>query len=164
LPAVPLLPRTITGPVTRLGAAAQNALESRGSAALRPANSPRRLKWLSEQRVCRLHHYYAQTGPSGPPVVLVPPLMLAAEVYDDAPSTSAVTTRREHGPYPWAAEYGAPARRPAGSSARSPTTCSRSRTRLTESARRPPPMSTSPATSKAGCSVTKRPRFAAAPG
>ena len=119
---------------------------------------------VSEQRVYRLRHYYAQTAPSGPPVALGPPLMLTAEVYDDAPNTSAVTILREHGADPWVADFGAPERKAGGLERTLADHVPRSRTRLTESVRPPRPMSTSPAASKTGCSVTKRPRFAAAPG
>ena len=112
--AVPLLPRTITGPLTRLGAAGQNALEVARFGSLATDEQPSPFDVVSEQRVYRLRHYYAQTAPSGPPVVLVPPLMVAAAVYDVAPSTSAVTILREHGADPWVVDFGAPEREAGG--------------------------------------------------
>ena len=69
----------------------------------------------AEQRVYRLRHYYPAHGErAGPPVLLVPPMMLAAEVYDVSPATSAVTILREHGADPWVVDFGAPEREEGG--------------------------------------------------
>jgi putative long chain acyl-CoA synthase len=108
-----LLPRTLTAPVGRLGAAAQNALEVArfGGLATDEETSPYEI--ASEHRVYRLRHYYP-SAESGPPVLLVPPLMLAAEVYDVAPSTSAVTLLHERGVDPWVVDFGAPEREEGG--------------------------------------------------
>ncbi len=69
---------------------------------------------VSEQRVYRLRHYLAGEEPSGPPVLLVPPMMLAAEVYDVSPSTSAVTVLKRNGVDPWVVDFGAPEREEGG--------------------------------------------------
>ena len=69
----------------------------------------------SEQRVYRLRHYYPGTSKRpGPPVLLVPPMMLAAEVYDVSPSTSAVSLLRQNGADPWVVDFGAPEREEGG--------------------------------------------------
>ena len=109
----PLLPETLTRPVARLGAAAQNALEVArfGGLATDVEGSPYEL--VGEHRVYKLRHYYPDRGP-GPAVVLVPPLMLAAEIYDVAPNTSGVTILREHGIDPWVVDFGAPEREEGG--------------------------------------------------
>ena len=44
----------------------------------------------------------------GPPVLLVPPMMLAAEVWDVTPTSSAVAELHEHGADPWVVDFGAP--------------------------------------------------------
>jgi putative long chain acyl-CoA synthase len=111
---MPLIPKTITTPVTRIGASAQNALEVARFGGLATDEEPSPFQLASEQRVYRLRHYYAERSPSGPPVLLVPPLMLAAEVYDVAPSTSAVTILCEHGTDPWVVDFGAPEREAGG--------------------------------------------------
>ena len=49
-------------------------------------------------------------------------MMLAAEIYDVSPASSAVTLLREHGVDPWVVDFGMPEREAAGSSERSPTT------------------------------------------
>jgi len=111
----PLPPNPITRPLERLGAAAQNALEVArfGGLATDEQSSPYEV--AAEHRVYRLRHYYPEaTGDPGPAIVLVPPLMLAAEVYDVAPSTSAVTILREHGADPWVVDFGAPEREEGG--------------------------------------------------
>ncbi len=110
-----LLPKTITAPVARLGAAAQNALEVARFGGLTTDEEPSPYEVISEQRVYRLRHYHpgAKKRP-GPPVLLVPPMMLAAEVYDVSPSTSAVSLLRQNGVDPWVVDFGAPEREEGG--------------------------------------------------
>jgi putative long chain acyl-CoA synthase len=106
---VDLLPKTITRPVGRLGAAAQNALEVARFGGLDTEEEASPYEVVSEQRVYRLRRYYPEAGhPQAPPVVLVPPMMLAAEVYDVSARTSAVTILHEHGVDPWVVDFGAP--------------------------------------------------------
>ncbi len=103
-----LLPKTLTRPVGRLGAAAQNALEVARFGGLATDERPSPFEIAAEHRVYRLRHYFPDDAPSGPPIVLVPPLMLAAEVYDVSPTSSAVTVLRDHGADPWVVDFGAP--------------------------------------------------------
>jgi putative long chain acyl-CoA synthase len=107
------LPATLTRPAARLGAAAQNALEVARFGGLETNEEQSPYDVFAEQRVYRLRHYYSD-GNAGPPVVLVPPMMLAAEVYDVSPATSAVTILREHGVDPWVVDFGAPEREEGG--------------------------------------------------
>jgi len=115
-----LLPKTITGPVGRLGAAAQNALEVARFGGLATDEQPSPYTVAAEHRVYRLRHYYADARPNGSPpsagpaILLVPPLMLAAEIYDVSPATSAVTMLRDHGADPWVVDFGAPEREEGG--------------------------------------------------
>src|SRR5947209_7863602 len=113
--AMELLPRTITRPVSRLGAAAQNALEIARFGGLDSDAEPSAYDVVSEQRVYRLRRYFPATdGDAGPPILLIPPMMLAAEVYDVSTTTSAVTILREHGIDPWVVDFGAPEREEGG--------------------------------------------------
>jgi len=65
---------------------------------------------------------YAPTGAAAeraagamrPPIVLVPPLMITAEVYDIAPGGSAVALLLEHDLDPWVVDFGAPERQEGG--------------------------------------------------
>ena len=104
---MPGIPRTLTAPVSRLGAAAQNALEVARFGGLTGEEESSPYEVGAEHRVYRLRHYYPERG-DGPPVVLVPPMMLSAEVYDVAPHTSAVTVLRDLGADPWVVDFGAP--------------------------------------------------------
>src|SRR5579872_4464581 len=109
-----LIPRTLTAPVGRLGAAAQNALEVARFGGLATDEEASPMEVASEQRVYRLRHYYPETSEPGPPILLVPPMMLRAEIYDVAPSTSAVGILHEHGADPWVVDFGAPEREEGG--------------------------------------------------
>src|SRR6202050_3992861 len=104
-----LLPKTLTRPVARLGAAAQNALEVARFGGLATDEEPSPYEVANEHRIYRLRHYYPD-GAAGPPVVLVPPMMLAAEVYDVSPATSAVTLLHERGVYSVVVDFGGPER------------------------------------------------------
>lgn len=66
--------------------------------------------------VFRLRHYSARrrTGKKNPAIVLVPPLMLSADVYDIAPEGSAVVSLLEQGIDPWVVDFGAPERQEGG--------------------------------------------------
>jgi putative long chain acyl-CoA synthase len=116
-----LLPKTITQRVRRIGATAQNALEVARFGGLATDEEPSPYEVVAEERVYRLRHYYpngrSKTNPPtppDPPVLLVPPLMLAAEIYDVSQNTSAVTLLRENGADPWVVDFGAPEREEGG--------------------------------------------------
>src|SRR5205807_995495 len=96
-----------------LGAAAQNALEVARFGGLSTDEQPSPFEVVREHRVYRLRRYYPDRD-GGPPVLLVPPMMLAAEIYDVSPTTSAVTILREHGIDPWVVDFGAPEREEGG--------------------------------------------------
>ncbi|HET9075116.1 MAG TPA: alpha/beta fold hydrolase [Solirubrobacteraceae bacterium] len=104
-----LLPKRVIGPVGRLGAAAQNALEVARFGGLATDEQPSPYDVIAEHRVFRLRRYYPDLTETGrPPILLVPPLMLASEIYDVSPQTSAVTLLAEHGADPWLVDFGAP--------------------------------------------------------
>jgi putative long chain acyl-CoA synthase len=112
---VALLPKRITAPVGRIGAAAQNALEVARFGGLDTEEEPSPYEVAAEHRVYRLRHYFPpadengdRPSNAGPAVLLVPPMMLAAEIYDVSPATSAVTTLHEHGADPWVVDFGSP--------------------------------------------------------
>jgi putative long chain acyl-CoA synthase len=111
---MPRVPKTITAPVSRVGAAAQNALEVARFGGLATDDEPAPYEVIAEDRVFRLRRYYPGTNDGAPSVVLVPPLMLAAEIYDVARRSSAVSTLHEHGIDPWVIDFGAPEREQGG--------------------------------------------------
>jgi putative long chain acyl-CoA synthase len=56
----------------------------------------------------RLRRYHDGPPPGRPPILLVPPLMVTAEVYDVAPELSAVAALAAGGVDPWVIDFGAP--------------------------------------------------------
>src|ERR1700758_1135561 len=117
-----LLPKTITRPIGRFGAAAQNALEVARFGGLATDEEPSPYEVAAEDRVYRLRHYYPPLGAeeddaaaiTRPVILLVPPMMLAAEIYDVAPATSAVTILHRNDVDPWVVDFGAPEREEGG--------------------------------------------------
>jgi putative long chain acyl-CoA synthase len=107
----------VVRPVARVGAAAQNALEVARFGGLETGEEASPFEIAAEGRIYRLRRYFppAAGGPdAGPPIVLVPPMMLAADVYDIAPSSSAVAVLHEHAADPWVVDFGAPEREEGG--------------------------------------------------
>ncbi|CAN5159485.1 acyl-CoA synthetase [soil metagenome] len=100
----------ITNPVNRLGAAAQNALEVARFGGLETDEDPSPFEVVAERRIYRIRRYFppAEGDEPGAPVVLVPPMMLAAEIYDVSPSSTAVGTLHAQGVDPWVVDFGAP--------------------------------------------------------
>jgi putative long chain acyl-CoA synthase len=109
-----ILPDMLTRPAARLGAAAQNALEVARFGGLATDEEPSPFDVVAEHRIYRLRRYYPDAREPGPPVLLVPPMMLAAEIYDVSPSSSAVTILHDHGVDPWVVDFGAPEREEGG--------------------------------------------------
>src|ERR1700733_6103975 len=113
-----LLPKPITAPVGRIGAAAQNALEVARFGGLTTEAEPSPYEVAHEQRMFRLRRYFPRAGPAkgtdAAQMLLVPPLMLAAEIYGVAPASSAVSLMHEHGVDPWVIDFGAPERERGG--------------------------------------------------
>ncbi|MGI9100371.1 MAG: AMP-binding protein [Solirubrobacteraceae bacterium] len=106
-----LLSNLVIRPAARLGAAAQNALEVARFGGLETGEEPAPYEVAAEARVYRLRRYFPPADgarDAGPAVVLVPPMMLAADVYDVTPSSSAVSVLHEHGADPWVVDFGAP--------------------------------------------------------
>jgi putative long chain acyl-CoA synthase len=69
---------------------------------------------VAEQANYRLRHYFHDDAPAGTPVVLIPPLMMTAEVWDVSPSTSAVAALHRAGIDAWVVDFGHPDREPGG--------------------------------------------------
>ena len=95
--------------VSRLAAAVQNGVEIARFGGLGDREfSPH--EQVAETATYKLRHYFPGEGKPGarPPVVLVPPLMLTAEVWDVSPDTSAVAALRSRGADPWVVDFGSP--------------------------------------------------------
>ena len=115
----------ITRPAGRLGAVAQNALEVARFGGLETDEQPSPFEVVSTKPVYRLRRYFTQGAGNGagkakaeegtrPPLLLIPPMMLDADIYDVAPSTSAVEILHRNGVDPWVVDFGAPEREEGG--------------------------------------------------
>lgn len=92
-----IVPSGLTRSIVRLGQAAQNALEVARFGGLETGEESTPYEVVSSHRVYRLRRYAnPDDGPTGrrgraaprrPPVVLVPPMMLSADVYDVSPQS-----------------------------------------------------------------------------
>jgi len=96
----------------RLGLAAQNALDIMRAGRLSQKRYSAPFEVAHQESVFRLRHY--APDPAARPVegtaaiLLVPPLMVQAEVYDIDPEVSAVNGLREDGVDVWLVDFGAP--------------------------------------------------------
>nr|MBA3819620.1 alpha/beta fold hydrolase [Deltaproteobacteria bacterium] len=101
----------------RVGLAWQNGLEiARAGRLTAPYGAP--FEVVHQERVYRLRRYErapdAGTRPVAAPLLLVPPLMLASEVYDISPDVSAVAYLQRSGVDVWLVDFGAPEREAGG--------------------------------------------------
>ena len=100
----------------RVGLAWQNALEIiRAGRLTAPYGAP--FDVVHEDAIHKLRHYHPIAGatlPRSAPILLVPPLMVASEVYDIAPDVSAVAFLGRAGVDVWMTDFGAPEREAGG--------------------------------------------------
>ena len=93
----------------RFLAALQNGLEVARFGGLGAKADPSPYEVEVEGEHHRLRHYFPDGGASGrPAVLLIPPLMLSAEVWDVAPDSSGVVALHETGADPWVIDFGSP--------------------------------------------------------
>lgn len=112
-----VLPRAVTRRTNRLGAVAQNAMEVLFMGGLETGDEPAAYRVHTQQRIYRLRRYFADetaADPDRPAILLVPPMMLATEIYDVSPTSSAVTELHRAGLDPWVVDFGAPEREEGG--------------------------------------------------
>jgi len=112
---VDLIPREISRSVVRLGQAAQNALEVARFGGLETDEESTPYEVVASHRMYRLRRYgSAARDDAASPVLLVPPMMLSAEIYDVSPASSAVGSLAAAGLDPWVIDFGAPEREEGG--------------------------------------------------
>ena len=108
----------LTGPARQLGATVANAAEVIRYGGLLTGELPSEFTILARRPMFKLRRYFPDVvdagSSTGPPVLLIPPLMMAADVYDVSPSTSAVRFLHEAGLDPWVVDFGAPEREEGG--------------------------------------------------
>lgn len=98
----------------RVGMAWQNAIEIvRAGRLTAPYGAPFAI--AHETPIYKLRHYRADDVPArGAPLLLVPPLMVASEVYDIAPDISSINYLTRSGVDVWLTDFGAPEREAGG--------------------------------------------------
>lgn len=102
--------------MVRLGQAAQNALEVARFGGLETGEESTPYEVVTSHRVYKLRRYGdpAHRDDGRPPIILVPPMMLSADVYDVSPQSSAVGQLFAGGLDPWVVDFGAPEREEGG--------------------------------------------------
>lgn len=100
----------LTAGVGSLVAYVENALEVLRFGGLQTDEQPSPYDVVAHRSMFRLRRYFppAEGVDAGPPIVLVPPMMLSAEVWDVSPTTSAVACLRAAGMDPWVVDFGSP--------------------------------------------------------
>jgi putative long chain acyl-CoA synthase len=119
-----LSPRALLRPASRLGAAAQNAFEVARFGGLDGGEQRSPHVVAGEDRIHRLRHYGTEPDggaehqgealPLSAPLLLIPPMMLAADIYDVSPTASAVVMLRAQAIDPWVIDFGSPEEQPGG--------------------------------------------------
>ncbi|HZE66598.1 MAG TPA: AMP-binding protein, partial [Sporichthyaceae bacterium] len=105
-----LVPDLLARPARQLWSAAGNALEVARFGGLDTGEAPSPFDVVAHTPMFRLRRYFppAPGAATGPALILVPPLMMSAEVYDVSPATSAVAILHRAGVDPWVVDFGAP--------------------------------------------------------
>lgn len=100
----------VRGPLRRAVATAQNGLEVIRLGGLETEVDPSPFKVVDREPMYRLRRYFADEneGVSKPPVVLVPPMMVSADVYDVTTENGAAGILRDMGLDPWVIDFGSP--------------------------------------------------------
>ncbi len=101
----------IRGPLRRAVATAQNGLEVIRLGGLETEVDPSPFKVVDREPMYRLRRYFAddtEEGESRPPVVLVPPMMVSADVYDVTTENGAAGILHSMGLDPWVIDFGSP--------------------------------------------------------
>jgi putative long chain acyl-CoA synthase len=93
----------------QLGAMAMNAAQLLMHGGFETGEKGSPFEVVAKEPMYRLRRYFPDSDSTGrPAVVLVPPMMFVADVYDVSSSSSAVSVLHEHGIDPWVVDFGAP--------------------------------------------------------
>ncbi|HYO04801.1 MAG TPA: acyl-CoA synthetase [Mycobacterium sp.] len=103
----------ITGPVGRLMATAQNGLEVLRYGGLETGAVPSPFQIIESVPMYRLRRYFPPDSrpgakPAGPPVLMVHPMMMSADMWDVTRDEGAVGILHEAGIDPWVIDFGSP--------------------------------------------------------
>ena len=106
----------IAGPVTRMVATARTGVEVLRFGGLQTGSRPSPFQITERCEMYRLRRYFPEgaNDPSRPPVVLVPPMMMSANVFDVTGDQGAVGVLHDLGVDPWVVDFGSPDRETGG--------------------------------------------------
>lgn len=104
--------RTLTAPLHKVLATAQNGLEVIRFGGLDTGEEASPFTIVEHRPMYRLRRYYpdADNMASRPPIILVPPMMVAADVYDVTQEKGAAGILHRLGLDPWVVDFGSPDR------------------------------------------------------
>ncbi len=109
------LPAAAAGYARRVTHTARNVAEVMRFGGLETGEEHSPFTVEAERDTYRLRHYFpGEVGDGAIPILLVPPLMMATEVWDVSPGTSAVAALCRAGVDPWVVDFGDPGREPGG--------------------------------------------------
>ncbi|MGJ0120988.1 alpha/beta fold hydrolase [Williamsia sp. MIQD14] len=92
----------------RVVATAQNGLEVIRMGGLDTGTRPTPFRVEETAPMYRLRRYFPDDLNGGPPVLLIPPMMVSANVYDVTPHNGAVSILHGQGIDPWVVDFGSP--------------------------------------------------------
>jgi len=100
----------IARPANRVGATIRNGAEVLRFGGFETGSRPSAYQTVERCDMYRLRRYFPDTpaDPSRPPVVLVPPMMMSANVFDVTREQGAVGILHDLGVDPWVVDFGAP--------------------------------------------------------
>ncbi|MEP7178301.1 MAG: alpha/beta fold hydrolase, partial [Pseudonocardiales bacterium] len=99
----------------RIAATARNAAEVVRFGGLETGEQPSPFTVEAEGPNYRLRRYFSEDVPAdSTPILLIPPLMMAAEVWDVSPSSSGVASLHDEGLDAWVVDFGDPGHEPGG--------------------------------------------------
>lgn len=106
----------IAGPVNRVIATMQNGVEVLRFGGLQTGSCPSPYEIVERCDMYRLRRYFPDGGndPSRPPIILVPPMMVSANVFDVTRDQGAVGVLHDLGVDPWVVDFGSPDRETGG--------------------------------------------------
>ena len=106
----------IAGSVNRMIATMQNGVEVLRFGGLQTGSRPSPFQIVERCDMYRLRKYFPDgaNDPSRPPVILVPPMMMSANVFDVTRDQGAVGVLHDLGVDPWVVDFGSPDRETGG--------------------------------------------------
>ncbi|MCV7093641.1 AMP-binding protein [Mycobacterium kubicae] len=106
----------MAGPANRIAATVRNGVEVLRFGGLQTGTRPSPFQTVERCDMYRLRRYFAGSvnDPPRPPVILVPPMMMSANIFDVTRDQGAVGVLHDLGVDPWVVDFGSPDREAGG--------------------------------------------------